>query len=121
MYLTWSANQATMKFCADVPCDGDSGGVGCPCAKADYSKYYIAAVLYGLTDCAFQTVASAVCAQDFVASGLAVPPHLHLNLNVLNSNALLENWDAGLREMDMVVVGRRMRLRCTGRSSRWAA
>ena len=89
MYLTWTANQATMKFCADVPCDGDSGGVGCPCAKADYSKYYIAAVLYGLTDCAFQTVASAVCAQDFVASGLAVRPHLNLNLN-LNSNLLLE-------------------------------
>ena len=86
MYLTWTANQATMKFCADVPCDGDSGGVGCPCAKADYSKYYIAAVLYGLTDCAFQTVASAVCAQGFVASGLAVPPHRHLNLNFSNSN-----------------------------------
>lgn len=64
MYLTWTANDATTKTCASV--DEDF-----PCENADYTKYYIAAVLYGLTDCAFQTAASAVCAQDFVKSGLA--------------------------------------------------
>ena len=71
MYLTWTANATTMTTCAAVPCDDKSSGVCCPCPDADYSKYYIAAVLYGLTDCAFQTAASAVCAKDFVASGLA--------------------------------------------------
>lgn len=72
MYLTWIANKATMATCAKVPCDdGVAGDIGCPCQDADYTKYYYAAVLYGLTDCAFQTAASAVCAQDFVASGLA--------------------------------------------------
>jgi 2-iminobutanoate/2-iminopropanoate deaminase len=71
MYLTWTANKETMATCEHVPCDGVNEGYGCPCPDADYTKYYYAAVLYGLTDCAFQTAASAVCAQDFVASGLA--------------------------------------------------
>jgi MFS family permease len=74
MYLTWTANAATVEFCEHVPCDDSTKkepDFGCPCPGADYTKYYIAAVLYGLTDCAFQTAASAVCAQDFVDSGLA--------------------------------------------------
>ena len=74
MYLTWIANTATSAFCAEVTCDDSTAAVpdvGCPCPDADYTKYYYAAILYGFADCAFQTAASAVCAQDFVASGLA--------------------------------------------------
>jgi MFS family permease len=68
--LTWWANGTVGEHCKDVPCDGGDG-FGCPCEDADYTYFYIAGVLYGLTDCSFQTVTGAICASDFIASGQA--------------------------------------------------
>lgn len=74
MWLTWTGNQQILRECKYVPCDDSTKHIpdmSCPCDSADYTKYYIAAVLYGLADCAIQTATSAICATDFVKEGLS--------------------------------------------------
>eukprot|EP01052_Picozoa_sp_SAG31_P002527 SAG31_NODE_90_length_26410_cov_175.663981_4_plen_208_part_00 len=59
--LLYYGNGIVHDHCQNVPCPGSSL-VGCPCEMADgkptdYTAFYVAAVLYGLADCCFQTAA----------------------------------------------------------------
>ena len=50
----------------------------------NYAPFYIAAVLYGLTDCIIQSVAAAICAKSFAATG-----------NTADAWALFRTFQAG--------------------------
>lgn len=74
MILTVQGNNKVISMCAGDYGSGSGMGMGPnevvpPCLDADYTTFYIAAVLYGFMDCIIQTLCASICGKDFESTG----------------------------------------------------
>lgn len=69
MALTYLGSDDFQTYCAKPVSEGGHGDPR-PCkGYPNYAVFYIAAVLYGFTDCTIQSVSAAICAKSFNATG----------------------------------------------------
>ena len=75
-FMTYSGYSDMSDFCGKLhptSVSGDvSDGSARPCKEFEaYGPFYVAAALYGFMDCSFQSIAAAICAKSFNATGAA--------------------------------------------------
>ena len=70
-FMTYSGNSDMSDFCGKQhPETVSDGGSAKPCKEFEaYGPFYVAAALYGFMDCSFQSIAAAICAKSFNATG----------------------------------------------------
>ena len=70
-FMTYSGNSDMSDFCGKRhPGTVTDDGSAKPCKEFEaYGPFYVAAALYGFMDCSFQSIAAAICAKSFNATG----------------------------------------------------